>query len=656
MHFHTGNFFIRWTTQLLLITSGTLLCLLYRGAYRKNHWHQSHPLSHLPFAVLIALLWAYAHTVLEYHWLSDVPFRDLTAGIVTQYNQFPWFPFFFSQFIGTSHILLIWLMLYIFIQGERHSSQAPKNPAWKYYLASVAALLAFFEACRILIALAYYNPPGYLFSRFYFADSAYTLLPALMFAGCTILLKPRERLFGSALLPMIPGLAFIIFFGGVVALIIYKLLPFMDRMRQTPLQELPQSVFRTITTLGPVWQNPSELVGTLRSRLDTQAVIVLLLMYWRFSTAFAPLHSQPANSFNIHRWLKFWIYNLTGWWLVGTYVYFAEWPQLEPLVPELKYRLPLAGVALGACSSVLLRALMRSHHLTASSIPIFTLKIALISCVLGLILTVSLWLLGYLYIFAVLDAEVIQSYETAIATGTYFVPCFSLSSLCYFLWAMIYEKSVSQRAKNSAQLHQLKLEKNLKELQLNALAGQIDPHFVFNALNNIRALVREDSEKARDAILALSDMLRTPLIRNTQDKVCLRDELALIKNYIALSKIQLEHRLDYQETRDSGLDNALIPPMVLQILIENALKHGICQLPDGGTLSLDISAQNNRLHCRIRNSGQLRPQPGQQGLGVGLNNVRERLALLYGSRASLNLTELQQVVQADLIIPLEHAA
>src|SRR5690606_26794675 len=112
---------------------------------------------------------------------------------------------------------------------------------------------------------------------------------------------------------------------------------------------------------------------------------------------------------------------------------------------------------------------------------------------------------------------------------------------------------------------------------------KMDPHFVFNALNNIRALIREDAEKAREAILALSDIMRMPLTSECR-KIPLSDELTFVRNYTHLCKIQLEGRLAYIENIDPAVTQMLVPPMILQILIENAIKHGISQLVDGGTL------------------------------------------------------------------------
>lgn len=212
----------------------------------------------------------------------------------------------------------------------------------------------------------------------------------------------------------------------------------------------------------------------------------------------------------------------------------------------------------------------------------------------------------------------------------------------------------SQHLQRDAAIKNLQIEMSMKEVQLNALAGKIDPHFVFNALNNIRALIDEDSEKARSAIVVLSDILRSPITNNLQDKISIAEEILLVRNYISLSKIQLEDRLIYTEDIDEHAKTALIPSMMLQILVENAIKHGISQLPDGGALSLHIHKREHQLVCKIINHGYLRLNSETSGFGVGIKAINDRLRLLYNDNASFSLHEINNTVVAELIFPFEN--
>jgi LytS/YehU family sensor histidine kinase len=222
------------------------------------------------------------------------------------------------------------------------------------------------------------------------------------------------------------------------------------------------------------------------------------------------------------------------------------------------------------------------------------------------------------------------------------------------VWSLIYDASISQRNKSLNELKQLQLENNMKKIQLDSLAGKIDPHFIFNALNNIRSLIREDSEKARSAILILSDILRSPIAKTYHEKIPVIEEMLLVRSYIALSKLQFEHRLNYQETLHQQAKTALIPPMMLQILVENAIKHGISQLPGGGNLNVDIDADNRTLICRVSNDGKLNHKSNAPGFGIGIENIKERIALYYAGKAQFTLSENQQTVIAELRLPLEY--
>ena len=117
---------------------------------------------------------------------------------------------------------------------------------------------------------------------------------------------------------------------------------------------------------------------------------------------------------------------------------------------------------------------------------------------------------------------------------------------------------------------------SVKEAQLLALKSQVNPHFIFNSLNNIRSLVVENPEKAREMITHLSALLRYSIQFNNEERVTLEEEIVIVNNYLNLESIQLEDRLTYKIDVDEGVNNLLIPPMSIQMLTENAIKHGIC--------------------------------------------------------------------------------
>jgi LytS/YehU family sensor histidine kinase len=195
-----------------------------------------------------------------------------------------------------------------------------------------------------------------------------------------------------------------------------------------------------------------------------------------------------------------------------------------------------------------------------------------------------------------------------------------------------------------------KLKTTLKESELNTLKGQINPHFMFNSLNNIRGLMLEDVTKSRKMITCLSDMLRYSLAQNKADFIALKDELEMVSNYIALSKIQLENRLQYQQHIDANLLSKNIPPMVIQILLENAIKHGISNVIKGGHINLDVYNLEHQLVIKVTNTGALKSN--KMSPKVGLENIKKRLHLLYKDNANFTLYEKDKTVIATIKLPL----
>ncbi|MDF3127452.1 histidine kinase [Rheinheimera sp. 1928-s] len=213
------------------------------------------------------------------------------------------------------------------------------------------------------------------------------------------------------------------------------------------------------------------------------------------------------------------------------------------------------------------------------------------------------------------------------------------------LWSALYFSmiKVRQLRQTTALLH---------ATQLDALINQLNPHFLFNAINNIRALILEDPERARTMLATLSDMLRYNLNSEQGIKVALHQELEIVHAYIALCSIQFEHRLQYVEQIDEDCNNVLIPKLLIQLCVENAIKHGISRLTQGGEIRIRALVQHGEISIQISNPGLLQSTT-QNTTGVGLKNIRQRLQLLYLGAASLWLEQQQDKVVAEIRLPLE---
>ena len=197
------------------------------------------------------------------------------------------------------------------------------------------------------------------------------------------------------------------------------------------------------------------------------------------------------------------------------------------------------------------------------------------------------------------------------------------------------------------------MERNLLEMEQKALRLQMNPHFIFNALNSIRALVDENPAKSKQAINQLSNILRNSLAFDKKKLTKFEDELKNVKDYLSLESVRFEERLrtDFQIHPDSN--NFRVPPFMIQTLIENGIKHGVSKLTEGGSIELKTLVEKNRLKIYIRNSGQYNnlSRKGKPG-GLGIANTIQRLKLLYGDDASFRIeNESDTFVLTELILP-----
>ncbi|HTD63051.1 MAG TPA: histidine kinase, partial [Gemmatimonadaceae bacterium] len=200
------------------------------------------------------------------------------------------------------------------------------------------------------------------------------------------------------------------------------------------------------------------------------------------------------------------------------------------------------------------------------------------------------------------------------------------------------------------------LSAELAQAQLSALRAQLHPHFLFNALNAAVGLVRaREPEEGVRVLTDLSELLRHLLQDTTSQEIPLRDELALLYRYLAIERARFGERLTTSVDAVDGVGNALVPSMVLQPLVENAVRHGVARREAPVHVRIEAFAESNRLHLRVTDDGPGLPIGWtlDGATGVGLKNTRARLAALYGAGGSLDLERAAGGgVQADILIPL----
>jgi signal transduction histidine kinase len=215
-------------------------------------------------------------------------------------------------------------------------------------------------------------------------------------------------------------------------------------------------------------------------------------------------------------------------------------------------------------------------------------------------------------------------------------------------WAVFYVAATGPRRYREKEVC---LQLALREAELRALEAQLNPHFLFNSLNSIRALVVENPPLAQDMLTRLANILRYNLHRDLMHTIPLASELEAVGDYLALEAVRFEDRLRVEFAIDPAAAQVAIPPMLLQTLVENALKHGIAPLPGGGDLIIRARLQGDGMIVEVENSGQIAATaPGSTR--VGLANTRERLRILYGDGARLDLANCDgNRVRATALIP-----
>ena len=220
--------------------------------------------------------------------------------------------------------------------------------------------------------------------------------------------------------------------------------------------------------------------------------------------------------------------------------------------------------------------------------------------------------------------------------------------IIFFLWSVMYFVYNYFERYNTS----LKLEASVKEIELNNLKSQLNPHFIFNALNSIRALVDENPDKSKVAINQLSNILRNSLTTGKRSLTSFVDELKVVEDYLGLESIRFEERLKIRFDIDPESNQFLVPPLMIQTLVENGIKHGISKLTEGGSVELTTLVENDNLKIQIRNSGSYEYRNISNEKGLGIENTRQRLKLIYGDEATFRiLNENNNFVLTEIIIP-----
>jgi hypothetical protein len=345
----------------------------------------------------------------------------------------------------------------------------------------------------------------------------------------------------------------------------------------------------------------------------------------------AAMNRVAATDFGSSR--AYWVCQCAGWGLFTAVRLYGAVSLLNlPWVQSTAELLLLDGAALGLTHG--LRGYMRRQRWTELGLRRLSLRIVAASFILALPLGgITPWT----------GVSALQDSDGAFAGGATHSVSLGLLALhivnwgaVFLIWLIIYFVTISLRRRRLAQLRESELARALQLAELRLLKAQLNPHFLFNSLNTVRSLIADDPVRAQRAVTHLANTLRYTLSAGRDDLVALSQELDIVRHYLALESMRFEDRLavEFNVAADTG--NVEIPVMLLQTVVENAIKHGIAELPKGGMIRISARFADDMFLLQVENP---RPpaEPSALGEGIGLRNADERLRLLFGAGASLDL-------------------
>jgi hypothetical protein len=351
----------------------------------------------------------------------------------------------------------------------------------------------------------------------------------------------------------------------------------------------------------------------------------------------------------------YWTCQLLGWGLYGATLVYNGIVSLPVPWERIVMEVALLNVAAIGFTQ-LLRVFMLRRGWTKLSMRQLVPRSLITSLLLGFVLGAAMHFMAVAPLWG-LESIHDQAELNAIPSAVRAIDPLTLRtlnwSLAFFIWIALYISITSVRDRHAAELRQSELSRALQSAELKLLKSQINPHFLFNSLNSVRALIAEDPARARDAVTQLAGLLRYTLRSDHDELVTLERELKTVGDYLALESLRFGDRIHVELDISPGAQEVRVPVMLLQTVVENAIKHGIAELPGGGVLRLSATVRENALHVEVSNPRPTNPPPREQQ-GTGLYNAEERLRLLFGSRATLEL-DLSQSDLAIVRIRVPHA-
>jgi two-component system, LytTR family, sensor kinase len=337
---------------------------------------------------------------------------------------------------------------------------------------------------------------------------------------------------------------------------------------------------------------------------------------------------------------RYWIFQLAGWGLFAAINIFLAIFIMNRFNIRGLERL-LFFVEIGILFSHIMREVIRSTDLLMKTIKQQLIIFVILAVLFSLMAAGTNTPFEYFYD---LRRDRAYSYKEL-----FYLNFFSYATVI-IIWNFIYFMYHFIAKTRKQELDTIKLEALVKSLELKTIKAHINPHFIFNALNGIRALIDENPVRARKAVTELSNILRSSLNAEKGETVSLEDELKIVKDYLALENMRFEDRLKIEYEIDDDTLDQQVPPMMLQTLVENAIKHGISKNVRGGMVRIISDFSGSFHELAVQNTGYL--NGGLSHQGFGLSSTQDRLSLLYGEKAKFEIKQINpDLVEAKVLIP-----
>ena len=346
------------------------------------------------------------------------------------------------------------------------------------------------------------------------------------------------------------------------------------------------------------------------------------------------------NNFRMNRKKAYWISQISGWLAIAI-VNIVLLASLKQINVERTISI-FYFCFLGVCFTHIFRGVIKKHNWINLPLKKIIPRVFISSLIIGLII----YMLMYALDLAIGVAK-LERFKIAILL----LDNIQVTTII-LLWELIYFSVHYFEKYKRVEIESYIWEAAVKDFELKTLKSQLNPHFMFNALNSIRALIDVDPGSAQTAVTRLSNLLRYSLRMERIETVSLQEEILTVTDYLELESIRFEERLKFKIDLDPKSAKIEIPPMMIQTLVENGIKHGISKKTEGGEITVKSKIINSKLYIDIENSGHIEESALQNSSGFGINNTKHRLHLLYGEDASFTIkNESENTVLAKLVIP-----